>query len=60
MNKPTRGGARLNAGLPAIENKTLIRTLRLTDEHWLTFKRLGGAFWLKSILDNAQQKSLDD
>ena len=55
-----RGGARLNAGRPAIANKAITRTLRLTDEHWLKFKSLGGASWLKSILDNAQQKSPTD
>ena len=53
----TRGGARLNAGRPTIAEPANSRTIRLTDEHWLKFKNIGGVSWLKSILNDAQEKS---
>ena len=56
----TRGGSRPNAGRPTIAEPATNRTIRLTDADWLKFKSIGGAAWLKSILDGAQQKSSTD
>lgn len=48
----TRGGKRPNAGAPKKDNPAKTRTIRLTDEHWLKFKELGGVCWLRWELDH--------
>lgn len=53
MVKQSRGGARANAGRPTIANKALNRTVRLADDDWAKFKKIGGTKWLKFILSNA-------
>lgn len=44
--KPSKGGARPNAGRPVSKNPAKQRSLRFTDEHWEKLKRLGGAHWI--------------
>ena len=50
MKDKTRGGARLNAGRPKVENKAKSHTICLTDADWLKFKELGGTCWLRQEL----------
>lgn len=52
-NKPTRGGARPNAGAPVKADKAKNRTIRLTDAEYSKFKELGGANWLRHLLHNS-------
>lgn len=49
--KPTRGGARPNAGAPLKADKAKNRTVRLSDAEYIKFKELGGARWLKMKLN---------
>ena len=52
MNKkPTRGGARPNAGAPVKADKAKNRTIRLSDAEYKIFKERGGANWLRHILN---------
>ena len=55
MNKPTRGGTRLNAGRPTIAEPATNRTIRLTYADWLKFKSIGGVAWLKLMLNKAHK-----
>ena len=48
--KPTRGGARLNAGAPKKIETAKSHTIRFIEADWLKFQSLGGAKWLKLIL----------
>ena len=50
--KPTRGGARLNAGAPTVSDKAKSRTVSLNDVEFAKFKQLGGTKWLKDTLNN--------
>ena len=54
MTKPTRGGARPNAGRPKVADKVKSHTICLRDAHWRKFKELGGVSWLRLLLDNDQ------
>ena len=47
----TRGGARLNAGAPKKLNKAMPHSISLTDKQWLKFKNMGGAAWLRAVLN---------
>jgi len=40
-------------GRPALpsEQRTITRTVRLTPSHWEQYNRLGGARWLRRMLD---------
>ena len=46
-----RGGARLNAGAPKKLNKAMPHSISLTDKQWLKFKNMGGAAWLRAVLN---------
>ena len=54
MTKPTRGGARPNAGRPTIAEPAKNRTIRLTDADWLRLKAAGGAQWVILMLDKEE------
>ena len=58
MTKPTRGGSRPNAGRPKIAEPATNRTIRLTDEDWLKFKSIGGAAWLKLMLNKSHKNEI--
>ena len=47
-----RGGKRPNSGAPKKDNPAKTRSIRLTDDDWLKFKRLGGIKWLKEYLQH--------
>jgi hypothetical protein len=55
-SKPTRGGARPNAGAPKKAEIATNRTIRLTDTHWDKFKAVGGVPWLRNTLEDIEVK----
>jgi hypothetical protein len=49
------GGARPNSGRPKVAEPVKHRTVRLSDADWMKFKALGGAQWLRSVLNATGQ-----
>ncbi len=47
-----RGGTRTGAGRPKEENTAKRRSIRLTDEDYANFLKLGGAKWLREMIRN--------
>lgn len=53
--KENRGGSRAGSGRPKVAEPVKHRTVRLSDADWMKFKSLGGAHWLRSVLNATGQ-----
>jgi hypothetical protein len=59
-NTSKRGGARAGAGRKAADGNTALSerfSTRLTTQQLETLERVGGAVWLRSILDEEAKKN---